>query len=105
MSGAIRFSWVAACTERYLRMLLALFLPPVVVGMGGSGWRAVRQVFALTGAPRPILLAASRDWRVAECTIVFAVGHCGPFGLINRPWPRQLEDWRQIGEAPVEGRL
>src|SRR2546430_7179265 len=30
---------------------------------------------------------------------VFAVRHPGPLGIINRPWPQQIADWRRIGEA------
>jgi hypothetical protein len=69
-----------------------------VVGMGGAGWRAVRRVFGLNAAPRLISHAAGSCW-VAEDTNVFAVGHCGPLGIINRPWPLQLADWRRIGSA------
>jgi DNA polymerase len=99
MNRPIRSSWVDACTERHLRPLLARLAPPVVVGMGGCGWRAVRQVFGLRQAPLPISVAAGSVWVAAARTRVFAVGHCGPLGLINRPWPRQLADWRAIGEA------
>jgi uracil-DNA glycosylase len=99
MSGPIRQSWVAACTERHLVPLLARLRPPVVVGMGGCGWRAVRQAFALLAAPLPISRAAGADWDATDGTRVFAVGHCSPLGLINRPWAQQLQDWRRIGAA------
>ena len=99
MSGPIRQSWVEACTERHLRPLLQALRPPVVIGMGGCGWRAVKRAFALAEAPLPILLAAGGMWRAADSTRVFAVGHCGPLGLINRRWPQQVEDWRRIGAA------
>jgi uracil-DNA glycosylase len=99
MSEPIRSSWVSSCTERHLRPLLRWLRPPVVVGMGNFGWQAVRQAFALLDAPRPISLAAGRTWIAADETRIFAVGHCGPLGLINRPWPQQIEDWRQVGEA------
>jgi DNA polymerase len=99
MSGPIRSSWVATCTERHLRPLLRWLAPPVVVGMGGHGWRAVRQIFALRAAPLPISRAAGDGWTAKGGTRVFAVGHCGPLGLINRPWAQQIADWRQIGEA------
>jgi hypothetical protein len=97
MSGPIRASWVAACTERHLVPLLRLLRPPVVVGMGAHGWRAVRQAFALWDAPSAMSRAAGGDWRAGDGTRVFAVGHCGPLGLINRTWPAQLADWRRIG--------
>jgi uracil-DNA glycosylase len=99
MSGPIRQSWVTACTERHLRPLLEWLQPPVVVGMGACGWRAVRQAFTLQRAPLPISRAAGCDWVAADGTRVFAVGHCGPLGLTNRPWAEQLRDWRRIGTA------
>jgi uracil-DNA glycosylase len=101
MSAPIRSSWVGACTERHLRPLLAWLRPRVVVGMGSCGWQAVRRVFALFEAPRPISRAAGHDWLAADETRIFAVGHCGPLGLINRPWQQQLDDWRRIGAAVV----
>ncbi|MBV9199317.1 MAG: hypothetical protein JOY83_06185 [Alphaproteobacteria bacterium] len=98
MAGSILSSWVDACTERHLRPLLRLLGSPVAVGMGNAGWRAVRAAFALKEAPRLISHAAGSCW-VANRTRVFAVGHCSPLGIINRPWPQQLADWRRIGAA------
>jgi uracil-DNA glycosylase len=99
MNGPVRASWVSACTERHLLPLLEWLNPPVVVGMGNCGWRAVRQAFSLSHAPRPISRAAGACWTTAGHTFVFAVGHCSPLGLINRPWSQQVTDWRRIGEA------
>jgi uracil-DNA glycosylase len=98
MAGPILSSWVDACTERHLRPLIRLLHPPVVVGMGSAGWRAVCRVFGLDAAPRLISHAAGSCW-VSEDKRIFAVGHCGPLGIINRPWPQQLADWRRIGAA------
>src|ERR1700674_1974313 len=41
---------------------LRLLSPPVVVGMGGAGWRAVRRVFGLDATPRLISHAADSCW-------------------------------------------
>jgi uracil-DNA glycosylase len=99
MDSAVRSSWVSACADRHLRPLLRYLKPPVVVGMGSCGWRAVRGVFALENAPERISRAAGSSWISADRTRVFAVGHPGPQGLTNRPWPQQLADWRRVGEA------
>ena len=99
MSGALRASWVDACTKRHLVPLLRHLKPPVVIGMGGWGWRAVRQALGLAEAPRRIAQAAGCSWRSEDLTHVFAVGHCGPLGVINRPWPQQVADWQRIGKA------
>jgi hypothetical protein len=99
MDGAVRSSWVDACAENHLRPLVHYLKPPIVVGMGSCGWRAVRRVFALAHAPERIAGAAGSSWGSADGTRVFAVGHPGPQGLTNRPLPQQLADWRRIGEA------
>ena len=99
MSAPILPRWVNSCTERHLIPLLRYLKPPVVVGMGGCGWRAVRRAFALHDAPVRISKAAGSSWISTDRTPVFAVGHCGPLGLINREWPQQIDDWRRVGAA------
>lgn len=99
MNAPILASWVDACTRRHLVPLVRFLRPPVVVGMGSAGWRAVRRVFGLAQAPQRISLAAGASWTAPDHTRIFAVGHCGPLGVINRPWPQQLADWRRIGAA------
>ena len=99
MDSPILASWVRSCTEAHLVPLLRYLRPPVVVGMGNRGWQAVRQAFALDDAPRQISRALGSSWLAADQTRVFAVVHCGPLGLTNRPWPLQLADWRRIGAA------
>jgi len=99
MDGAIRPRWVDACADRHLRPLVRYLRPPVVVAMGSCGWRAVRRVFGLEDAPVRISQAAGSCWTAADGTRLFAVGHPGPQGLTNRPWPQQLGDWRRIGVA------
>jgi hypothetical protein len=67
--------------------------------MGSAGWRVVRTAFKLHRAPRIISHAAGSCWTAQNQIRVFAVGHCGPLGVINRPWPQQIADWRRIGAA------
>ena len=105
MSGPIRAGWVRTCTDAHLRPLLLWLQPAVVVGMGSCGWHAVRQLFGLPEAPLAISRAAGGGWTASDRTCVFAVGHCGPLGLINRSWEQQLLDWRRIGEAIAAARL
>ena len=99
MDGSIRSSWVDACADQHLRPLVHYLRPPVIVGMGSCGWRAVRRVFGLENAPARISHAAGATWSAADGTRLFAVGHPGPQGLTNRPWPQQLADWRRIGDV------
>jgi len=97
MNTPILSSWIDACTERHLLPLIGFLKPHVVVGMGNAGWRAVRRLFALQDVPQRISHAAGSNWVAADRTHVFAVCHCGPLGVISRPWAQQLADWRRIG--------
>jgi hypothetical protein len=102
MNGSILASWADSCAEAHLRPLVRYLRPPIVVGMGAHAWRAVRRVFALDHAPGQISEAAGSDWIAPDRTRVFAVGHPGPLGLVNRPLERQLGDWRRIGAVVSE---
>jgi len=99
MASPIRGQWVKACTERHLKPLIAHLRPAIVVGMGGHGWRAVRQLFQLRHLPVNLKPVAGSAWTASDQTRVFAVGHCSPLGLANRCWEDQLADWRRIGDA------
>src|SRR5437763_11579920 len=99
MSGAILSSWVDCCAATHLAPIVQYLRPLVVVAMGAQAWRAVCRVFTLADAPPRISEAAGGDWFAEDGTRVFAVGHPGPLGLTNRPWMRQLADWRNIGAA------
>ncbi len=98
MKALIPGGWVDTCAAEHLASLVALLQAPIVVGMGVSGWRAVRGIFGLSAEPLVIKAVAGRDWTVAG-TKVFAVGHCGPLGRANRAEHLQDEDWRRIGDA------
>ena len=96
MNRPIAGRWVRACAENHLRPLIARLQPEAIVGMGSNGWRATRIALGLDDAPASIGKAAGGIWTAVEGH-VFAVGHCGPLGLANRPWARQAADWRRIG--------
>ncbi len=96
--GAVRRAWVRKCTQRHLVPLLKFLRPPVVVGMGGFGWLAVRQAFRVTSAPSRLADAAGSYWQTDAGNTVFAVGHCSSLGLVSRGWNQQEQDWHRIGE-------
>lgn len=96
MTAPVPRGWVDTCAAAHLAPLVRLLRPRIVVGMGVSGWRAVRGLFGLNAEPEGIKAASGRAWEVAG-TKVFAVVHCGPLGIRNRSRLLQAEDWRRIG--------
>jgi hypothetical protein len=99
MNAAVKGRWARACAETHLLPLTLRLRPPIVIGMGRAGWSSVRQIFGLKTAPKLISEAAGESWTVADQTRVFAVGHCGPLGIRNRPLYQQVADWKSIGAA------
>jgi uracil-DNA glycosylase len=97
MNGPIKERWVNACSQNHLLSLTNYLNPPIVVGMGTMGWRAVRRVFQLASTPQGIKLAAGGSWDTPTGTRIFAVVHCSRLGILNRPWPQQVADWQKIG--------
>jgi DNA polymerase len=99
MNARIKERWMDACAQNHLLPLINYLNPPIVVGMGTMGWRAVRRVFQLAGTPQGIKLAAGGSWRTSTGARVFAVVHCSRLGIANHPWPQQVADWQKIGTA------
>lgn len=99
MNRPVRNPWIRACTFHHLRPLIQKLRPPIVVGLGGPAWLAVRIAFEIESAPKKISEAAGHMWRTIAGIQVFAVGHCGGLGIRNRPWQKQLDDWTKIGAA------
>jgi len=102
MNAPIKTRWINMCAEKHLVPLAVHLRPRIVVGMGRGGWKAVRKAFNLVAAPVNISEVAGTMWHSVSGVRVFAVGHCGPLGKVNRPWALQEEDWRRIGTSLQE---
>lgn len=102
MKAPILTGWINKCVDKHLVRLINYLHPPIVVGMGVSGWRAARRIFSLLHAPLQIHKAAQHEWRAADGTRVFAVGHCSALGRANRSPEQQEDDWRRIGKVVSE---
>jgi uracil-DNA glycosylase len=98
-SGAeIERNYYAHC-QQFLRRIVEIVRPDIVVGMGGSAWQSVQQAFSVVPVTS-LAAAVSTDTPVSlwpggpkAC----GAYHCGSWGLRARPKELQLIDWRQIG--------
>jgi hypothetical protein len=99
MPDSVKLSISSVTTDALPARIASRKSPSGTKAMRCRHGRAVRRVFALRQAPERISHAAGLSWTSSNQTQVFAVGHPGPLGLPNRPWAKQLADWRRIGEA------
>ena len=99
MSASVKEPWVRACSREHLSPLISHLKPSIIIGMGSSGWLAVRTALQLKETPVKIGIAAGLNWTLKSGVQVFPVGHCSGLGIRNRPWAQQVADWRAIGLA------
>jgi hypothetical protein len=101
MSAPIKSGWVRNCSNEFLRPLLALLRPKIVVAMGGHAWRAVWEVL---GCPEDMNLSITKVVGKVQVHspefgfVAVPVVHCGPRGLQSRARELQNQDWREIGK-------
>jgi DNA polymerase len=98
--GPVRKEWFQTCGPRFLRPLIELINPRVVICLGEWAYRTVLAAYEL-----PVYA----NWRAAVegpgvplsgGSIAFAVYHCGGRILnTHRKREAQLQDWRRIATA------
>jgi uracil-DNA glycosylase family 4 len=98
MARSIRRRWVSTCASEFLRPLLCVLKPKVVVGMGNCGWTAVCKALDLPLPNCGILKLAGTTIPVpAQNMWAAAVAHCSNLGFRNRERSKQEKDWENIG--------
>lgn len=83
-------------TKDFLRPLIDIIDPKVVITMGREAYECVCNAF---GTPRVKSMREALEQGPVELPgskLLFAVYHCGGLGLANRPLSKQLEDWEKI---------
>src|SRR5256885_1500439 len=97
-AAARRRSW--SCSRRAGRPPARLLTDAGwLVEGGGGGGGGPGGVFLLEESAQKLFpLPAVPPGNQPTAPRLFAVGHPGPQGLTNRPWPQQIADWRRIGE-------
>ena len=83
-------------TREFLRPLIDIVAPKVIIAMGKEAYECVFMAFGMPHA-RPLWKALEEGpVRLPDGKLLCPVFHCGGLGLANRPLCKQLEDWRRI---------
>ncbi len=95
-SDPVRDKWFRNCGTRFLRPLIELVQPKVVVCLGGKAYDAVLRAF--DKKPRKLREAteSTEPDQLPGSVSVFAVYHCGGLGLAQRNLAAQHRDWSRI---------
>jgi Uracil-DNA glycosylase len=95
MSSKVKASWVKECTNEFLKPLIEIIEPKIIITLGTYAFKAVKDLYKLK--EKPVLKdLINRDPIEVEDKKIFAFYHCGGLGLANRKLELQKEDWNRV---------
>ncbi|MFK7982867.1 MAG: hypothetical protein AB8G86_23000 [Saprospiraceae bacterium] len=94
MSGGFEDKWMKESRELFLKPLIAIVQPKIIICMGEKAIRSIGKIFRFKY--KNINTHANNSPLEIESTCIFCFGHAGGLGLANRPFNKQKEDWLKI---------
>ena len=101
-SESIKANWYQQTAKDYTEKLINIIQPAHIIVMGEYAYRMMRFVYPqlenFSTMPEVIGNNLKREKLLIgkKQTSLFAVAHCSPLGLSNRPREKQVEDWKSI---------
>jgi uracil-DNA glycosylase len=98
------------CTSTFLRPLIELIEPSVVITLSVRAYRGVRKAFGLTGRKTPYELTDAINKHpcgidLSESCVLFPMYHCGAWGHKTRPEEQQAKDWARVKKYIISRNL
>lgn len=97
MSSKVKASWGKECTNEFLKPLIEIIDPKIIITLGTYAFKAVKDLYKLNEKPVLKDLIIKDPIEVKDKKI-FAFYHCGGLGLANRKLELQKEDWNKIND-------
>jgi uracil-DNA glycosylase len=98
MQGPVKDKWLKNCGERFLRPLIDIVCPKVVITLGEKAYRSLCNIYNLE-QEKNFKDAVENDngYPLSANTLLFPVYHCGKRTMnTNRSFPEQKRDWERI---------
>lgn len=94
MSSEVKVKWEKESTENFLKPLIDIIQPKVIITLGKIAFGAVARIYNLKKEnmsklveKSPILIGNKK---------IFPMYHCGSLGIRNRSLEMQKQDWRKV---------
>lgn len=96
--GRIQDEWLEGCGQNFLRPLIDLIEPKVVVTLGGHALRGIQRAYGLPEQPLSRVVNFPEGQKLSDRTQLFAVYHLSPqiSNTATRTAHQQDLDWRRI---------
>lgn len=95
MAGKISQSWARQCTDAFLKPLIDIINPRVIITLGTVAYGEVAYLYGLRKTSLKKLLSESPEIQVNK-KVICPRFHCGGLGLANRKLDDQKRDWLRI---------
>ncbi|MBO09079.1 MAG: hypothetical protein CL478_12605 [Acidobacteria bacterium] len=97
MQGNVERKWFSNCGAEFLRPLIEIVEPKVVICLGERAWRSVVTAFGQRPGRFRESVENPKGIRLMESVVAMAVYHCGARVLnMNRSRDQQLRDWQRV---------
>jgi Uracil DNA glycosylase superfamily len=104
LTTPIEKNYATVCSSKFLKPLIDLIEPKVVIGLGTFAYESIAASYDLPILPFMKAVENPDGFLIGKSSRLFPVYHCGAHGWnINRKGPVQIEDWRKIGENLKSG--
>lgn len=100
LQSKVQSDWFSACGRRFLKPLVEIVRPKVLVALSEAAYRAIAIEYGLGLLPFKAAVETEGGFRIGKMTMLHPAYHCGRRILnTHRPLERQLEDWARIGRT------
>jgi uracil-DNA glycosylase len=100
MQSKVNSDWFSNCGRRFLKPLVEIVQPKVLVTLSEPAYRAIAVELGLAQLPFRVSVETEDGFRIGELTTLHPAYHCGRRIMnTHRPLEKQLEDWARIGRT------
>lgn len=94
MSGNFRDSWLKESREHFLKPLIDIIQPRIIITIGAKATKSLGVIYNFKVTTLKSMLETSPI--KSDTKLIFPVYHIGGLGLSNRPKAQQIVDWSKI---------
>lgn len=94
MSANFKTSWLIESREHFLKPLIEIINPQIIITVGKMATASVLSIYSLKTST--LLDAVNKSPIEVDDKKIFPVYHTGGLGIRNRPKEQQINDWKRI---------
>jgi len=95
LAGKVSQSWARESTEAFLKPLLEIIDPEIIITLGTLAYNEIAFIYSLPRKPLKKLVGENPIF-LKDNKRLYARYHCGGLGLANRNFALQRQDWKMI---------